>query len=95
MPKKDKSTLSSYHDRDMDKEPWTISELAKILSDFPQDYELRFVGFQGEIFFHRFKQRGEKLMTIEFDDPNYIEDNEAWNAKVRKLERKLREHRDK
>lgn len=94
-PKKEKQTLVSYHDRDMDKEPWTIGELIKILSEFPKDHELRFVGFQGEIFFHRFKQRGEKLTTIEFDDPSYIEENEAWNNQIRALKRKLRESESK
>jgi hypothetical protein len=95
MPKKEKSTLSSYHNCDMDKDPWTIGELVEILSDFDQKDELRFVGWSGELFFHRFKRRGEKLMTIEFDDPGSMEDNEAWNTQVRNLKRQVAEARKK
>ena len=82
-----KRRLVSYADRDMDANPWTIGELVEILADFPQDYELRFMGMCGELFFHRFKQRGEKLMTIEFDDPGYMKVNDAWQRERQKYER--------
>ena len=65
----------------------TIGELVEILTDFPQNYELRFMGMCGELFFNRFKQRGEKLMTIEFDDPGYTKVNDTWQRERLKYER--------
>ena len=65
--------LSSFHDRDLDKDPLTIGEFIDILSEFDRSHELRFMGSCGELFFHRFKQRGERLTTIEFNDPGYEE----------------------
>jgi hypothetical protein len=67
------STLVSFSNRDMKSEPFTIGELIDILSAFPKDHHLRFSGMNGELLFHRFKQRGEKLQTIEFDDPGTLE----------------------
>jgi hypothetical protein len=65
--------LVSFHNRDLDKDPLTIGEFIEILSEFDRDHELRFMGMCGELFFYRFKQRGERLTTIEFDDPGYME----------------------
>lgn len=65
--------LVSFADRDMDKSPFTIGEFIDILSEFDRSDELRFSGLSGELFFYRFKRRGESLMTIEFDDPGYVE----------------------
>lgn len=62
------STLVSFSGRDMEKEPFTVGELVEILKEFPQDHDLRFIGMNGELFFVRFKQRGEKLQTIEFSE---------------------------
>ena len=61
--------LSSFGDRDMKTEPFTCGELADILSEFPRARELRFVGMDGEIFFTRFKSRGENVETMELFDP--------------------------
>lgn len=58
-----------FSDRNMDADPFTIGELIEILKEFDPTHELRFIGPEGEIFFHRFKQRGDKLQTIEFDAP--------------------------
>ena len=64
--------LVSFVDRDMDKDPFTIGEFIEILSEYDPTDELRFNGMCGELFFHRFKSRGDRLMTIEFDDPDFI-----------------------
>lgn len=61
--------LVSFSGRDMDANPLTIGEFIELLSEFPKEHELRFMGANGEIFFHRFKQRDVNLQTIEFDDP--------------------------
>lgn len=66
--------LSSFHNRDMDKEPFTVGEFVKYLSEYPPDHELRFVGFNDQLYFHRFKYRGDKLLTIEFDDPGTMKE---------------------
>lgn len=65
--------LVSFHNRDLDKDPFTIGEFIDILSEFDSNHELRFIGMSGELFFNRFKQRGANLTTIEFDDPGYIQ----------------------
>ena len=85
-----KRRLVRYAHRDMHANPWTIGELIEILAEFPKDYHLRFTGMCGELFFNRFKQRGEKVMTIELDDPGYMEVNKAWQR-----ERPTRKSSDK
>lgn len=52
----------------MNAKPFTIGEFVGYLKEFPQDHELRFMGEDDEIVFFRFKQRGEKLQTIEFEN---------------------------
>jgi len=61
--------LSSFSDRDMMEEPFTVGELVKILSEFPQDDALHLIGEDGELVFFRFKYRGEKTLTMELRDP--------------------------
>ncbi len=82
--------LSSFHNRDMDESPFTIGEFVAYLSEFPQHHELRFMGMDGELFFSRFKQRGETLETIEFYEPAHDENQQAGVERIRRLEREIR-----
>ena len=67
----------------MKDEPFTIGELIDILSEFDREKELRFIGANGEIFFHRFKQRGENLETMELDDPETYEKTDSLLKEIR------------
>lgn len=64
--------LISFHDRDMLKEPFTVGELARYLSEYDPNLELRLMGSEGELIFNRFKGRGENLLTMEFDDVGWL-----------------------
>jgi hypothetical protein len=62
--------LVSFANRDMVTEPFTVGELIKILSEFPKEDELRFMGERDEEVFFRFKYRGEHLLTMELREAN-------------------------
>ena len=60
--------VTSFHNRDMRSEPLRVRELIEYLSEYPQGDELRFMGPNSELFFFRFKRRGEQLLTIELEE---------------------------
>lgn len=71
------NVFTSFSDRDTLKEPFTIGELVKILSEYPQGDQLRFNGEDGELIFFRFKQRGETLLTMELRDPTLLGNSDS------------------
>jgi hypothetical protein len=64
---------SSFSGRDMLEQPFTVGELVKLLSEYPQDDTFHFVGEDDELVFFRFKYRGEKTLTMELRDPRLFE----------------------
>jgi hypothetical protein len=45
----------------------TVGDLIRMLQDYPEDASLSF----GGLVFYRLKQRGDKLVQVEFNQPVY------------------------
>lgn len=56
----------------------TVGELKERLSIYPDDFEISFGGKDLE--FYRLKQRGEKLVVLEFNQSVYRADDGSWHV---------------
>jgi hypothetical protein len=57
----------------------TVAELKKHLETWPDDMEILF-GAEPGLDFYRVKQRGEKLLQVEFSQSVYNDSNGHWHV---------------
>ena len=78
-----KANACGYAHRDMDANPRTIGELIEHSHRVSKRLSTAFYGKAWRTFSTGFKQRGEKAMTMELDDPSYMEVNKASSENPR------------
>jgi len=58
----------------------TIGELQDQLAKFPRDYEIFFSSGEPGLTFFRLKQRGDKLVQMDFDEKVWKDEKGKWHV---------------